>query len=285
MYYITIPINKALKTMTKHPVQHLFDHLTHIVEHVIPKATYTNLNCNFCGRPAHEFDYKGHFDVDGYIYNYMHCTACESYNFGDSEILGVEKFNKGHPVPHQFGMMAGTGCVVTSSGRTILFVPPATYAKLPPFLLQHKHIEVIKATQYKSLSLMLSMNLEYPLVYVQNFGKKTKQLIKGLRWSFSPEQLIICSDDGNDSSLEDINTINMNALKQMVDLKPKINSKLWGSFNKILGLYTRGICTPIQFTEFMSQSNCPELIEFYRLLPLDPHKRQSTIKTLQNFTN
>lgn len=263
----------------QHPVQVIFDNLTHILEHALPASKESNAPCDCCGRNSAVFGNKIHAVKDSYKTDCMHCSACESFNVSDIDIMGVESVRRGgNKVGHKFGMMSGSGCVVTASGHVVLFTPPGTYIKLPPALLSQ--FNVVECTIGGQLEYLNKTSLDYPLVYIQNFGRKTYSLIQGLRWSLSRKALVVCTDDGNDSTQEAVNTIDLDKLIEINEIRQVLPKKIWTDFKTAMQRLSRGDDTPEVFTEKFKKLNSDELLKIYRLLPLDPHQRLAIISQL-----
>lgn len=261
----------------QHPVQAVFKHLTSVLEHQLPEHVRHEGPCNCCGSPAENFDYKGYPGRDGYKTKYIHCAACESFNLSDIHIVGIERNRVEHPdgsvtgVGHKFGMLSGSGCIVTASGRVVIFTPPGTYKKLPDSFLNR--FEVLSCTIGGHIEYLSKAELDFPLVYIQNFGRKTKELINGLRWSHSRSAIVICTDDGNSSSSEQVNTIDLDSLITISVLKKKLPNAVWNSFVGAFRRLSYGVDTPEIFTQKMKKIDSEDLMKIYRLFPLDPHQR------------
>lgn len=268
-----------------HPVQVVFDCLTHIVQHALPQPTQTNAACECCNRPSHLFGNQG-YKGKSYGLEHLHCAACESFNVSDVALMGVERNAKTLEdgtvtgVGHKFGMLSGSGCIVTASGKSVLFTPPGTYKKLPPALLER--LTVVECTIGGQLEFISKANFDYPLVYIQNFGRKTNDLIKGLRWSVSSKAIVVCSDDGNDSTKESANTIDLDKLLTINSIRQAIPKKFWTEFKTAVQRLSRGDDTPEVFTQTLKKLNRDELRKIYRLLPLDPHQRLAIISQVDN---
>jgi hypothetical protein len=258
-----------------HPVEAVFEHLTSIVKHSLPSPVNTHNACSCCKRPASEFGGIGYAGQNGYGVEYVHCAACESFNVGDIKLLGIERNAKTLPngeqtgVSHKFGMLAGSGAIITAKGAVVLFTPPGTYKKLPESLL--KTFTVVEATIADHIGYISKADFDFPLVYISNFGKKTGNLIQGLRWSYSTNAIVSCSDEGNDSMTEELNTFCAESLLKLKAAKLKLKKAEWENFKKQIRRLCTGYCTPVQFSEYLRGTE--QFIPLYRLLPVDPHKR------------
>lgn len=263
--------------LDKHPVQTLFEHLTQIVSHALPSPEHYEGKCSCCGRDASEFGYQAYRGEDGYKTPYMHCAACESFNVGDINVLGIERNETTLPdgsksgVSHKFGMLAGTGALIQSDGSVTVFTPQGTYKKLPESFLSR--FNVVECSSFKQITHLANIDLQYPLLYIQDFGKKTKQLITGLRYSLSAEAVIACSDNGNSSTTEFINTFDLNVVSKIVDIAQAMPLSLFKSFKAQLAAMCLGGKTPEEFSDFMHDKGTDEMMGIYRLLPRCPHSR------------
>lgn len=268
-----------------HPVAVVFRHLTSIVSHMLPDPVETSSNCDCCGRPAADFEFKGYQGKNGYGVSYLHCNACESFNVGDVDVLGIDKNLKILPdgtktgVSHKFGMFAGSGCIVDSAGKVVFFAPPGSYKKLPESFLEK--FEVIQCTTGGQMMHLQAMDLSYPIIYIQDFGKKTKSLITGLRYSSSKNHIVICTDDGNTSFNQEHNTVDLSNILKLVSEVSGLKRSAWKEFRRQISLLSYGGSSPEDFTKYMSKQE-PQVLTIYRLLPIDPHQRISMLRLVES---
>lgn len=268
--------------MTKHPVSHVFENLTSIIAHCFESPIETAESCTSCGRPAAEFGFVGFEGIGSYDMPYIHCSACHSFYIGDIETLGVERRSKkGVSVAHKFGMMAGTGCLIQSNGKVTVFSPKGTFDKLPVSFLER--FEVIECTSYEQIGHLVKMKLNFPLVYIEDFGKKTTDLITGLRWSYSRNKIIVCTDEGNTSITESMNTLDLDCLADIAVSSNKVPFSLWNKFKSELAKLYSGNVSPLGFTDSLKKlasGDGARLIDIYRKFPTDPHVRKMMIKKI-----
>lgn len=268
-----------MSLLLSHPVAAVFEHLTSILSHMLSTTSATNEPCSCCLRPASDFGYQSHKGCDSFG-SYSHCSACESFKVTDLAIMGIERNRKEMPdgtitgVGHKFGMMSGSGCVISHKGHVVFFTPPGTYEKLPAEFLERVHVIPCTTGQHleKINTFLQSTPDAFPLVYIRDFGKKKHPLIRGLRWSPSASQLIFCSDDGNTSFTESLNTVDLNAVEAISQLKSTLTTSQWAEFKKLVNRLSNGIDSPETFSESMKRSPA-EYLQIYRLLPKEPHQR------------
>jgi len=268
--------------LDKHPVETLFEHLTHIVAHKLPEPIHHEGDCDCCGRPASEFGFKAYAGIDSSRLPYIRCAACECFFVGDVEVLGVERLTKGrkgqpgNKVSHKFGMMAGSGALIESNGSVTFFTPPGTYKKLPNSFLER--FSVIECSSFKQMPVVLGMNLTHPLLYVQDFGKKTYDLITGLRYSVSESAVIPCTDNGATAFSEPLNTLNLERVRRLLSLSDAMKLSEFSELQKNIERLCLGRITPKQFTEYMGKKATDEMMAIYQALPCDPHMRLRLLK-------
>lgn len=264
------------------PIDAVYKHLTSILSHRLCESTFTDLPCDCCKRPASEFNHACYRGIDCYGKTYQFCAGCESFNLTDISIMGIERNEKTLPsgektgVSHRFGMMAGSGAIITATGRVLFFSPPGTYKKLPKSFLER--FDVIETTENKQLSAFNDPTLDYPLIYIQNFGKKTPALISGLRWSYSRSAVVICTDNGNPSTEIAKNTINIDLISAALAMAKKLKNS--NAFKMNVRALCSGAKSPLEFTDYLNKN--PECIAIFRLLPLDPHLRLSILSRMDS---
>lgn len=265
--------------LNNHPVKTLYEHVTHIVAHALPTPEHFDGKCSCCGRDAAEFDYHAYSGKDGYGVAYMHCQACEAFNVGDIEVMGIERNESvladgtKAGVPHKFGMLAGSGVLIQSNGEVTVFTPPGTYKKLPGSFLSK--FDVVECSAFKQIALIAQMDLAFPLLYIQDFGKKTRQLITGLRYSLNEKAVIVCTDNGNTSITEFQNTLNLKVVAEIVSLADSMTLSIFKAFKTQLAALSLGGRTPEYFSEWMRDKGTDDMMQIFKLLPKDPHLRLS----------
>lgn len=287
-----IHVNGQAAALLYEPVHHVFKHLTSIVLPVMPQSTASAGRCDCCGRNASQFGGEFFIGKDGYGTVYQHCAACESFNVGDIDILGIERNEKILPdgtkigVAHKFGMMSGSGCLVESDGSVTVFTPPGTYKKLPESFLTK--FNVISCTAPEQIRHISQMELKFPLVYIANFGRKTTALITGLRYSYSRNRIVMCTDDGNESATEALNTFDLDAIMSIVAMKETVSNVLWNEFKRQVSLLASGSSSPAKFTSYIEKipaSAMSSLLCIYRQLPIDPHQRLALLRQVEKIAS
>lgn len=264
--------------LEKHPVETLYEHLTHILEHALPPFEHFDGACSCCGREAKEFNYEAYSGKE-YGVTYRHCKACELFKVTDIEVMGIERSEKvladgtKTGVGHKFGMFAGTGALIQADGTVTLFTPPGTYKKLPESLLSR--FDVKECSEYKQIVMVAAMELAYPVLYVKNFGKKTRQLVTGLRYSLNEQSVVACTDSGNCSTTISVNTLDLAAIREIVALAGPIPLSEFKGFKTKISALSYGGINPGQFTTWMRDKGTDAMLAIYRLLPKDPHVRLS----------
>ena len=264
-----------------HPVQLVFEHLTKVVAHAMGEPSQSEKACTCCGRPASEYGGFAYSIVDHYGVSQLHCPACQSFNVGDKDIMGIERFNRGNqeaPVSHKFGMMSGVGwvfCLETKQSH--LLAPPGVAEKIPEST--KKLLNLVEITQAGHLPFILELGWPYPLLYISSFGKKTKDLINSLSISHSSSALVCCSDDGIDATNRVFHTID---IEIAVELSKRIAelSKADGTlFNNVITSLANGRMTPSDASAALKDNQT--VIDLIRLCTVDPHQRLALLRLVR----
>ncbi|MND11799.1 hypothetical protein D3C87_703140 [compost metagenome] len=261
-----------------HPVQLVFDHLTHIVAHAMGEPTETDQACTCCGRPAAEFGGKGYAVIDSYSLHQLHCPACQSFFVGDIDIMGVERLAKGTPISNKFGMFPGVGwifCLETQQSH--LLAPPGVTKKLPASTMQA--LNVVEVTEAGHLPFILSLDWPYPLLYIKSFGKKTKALIQGLSISPSRQSLICCCDDGIDALNRVMYTIDIDQASSLATELSELPKASVTLFNQVVMGLASGRMSPKTATETLRDN--PSVMSLMRQCPVDPHQRLALLRLIR----
>ncbi|EAB2656268.1 hypothetical protein EIU44_21830 [Salmonella enterica] len=178
--------------MKSHPVVLVYKLLTYIITPNMAKPENVQGKCSCCERPAEEFNYLGYRLFNSYKQPVIHCPPCQSFFVSAPDIMGIENPRK--PTTGQkFGMWSGVGALVSVSNRcSVLFAPPGVVSKLPATFF--KQINVVTATTSQHIDYLLNTELQYPVIYIQSFGRKTYELVRSLRVSDNSDALYACSD-------------------------------------------------------------------------------------------
>ncbi|WP_406947042.1 hypothetical protein [Klebsiella variicola] len=137
--------------------------------------------CSCCQRDPDEFGHAGFLMVNGYGENVAHCRSCQTFFVSAPELMGVENPKK--PTTGQkFGMWSGVGAVINlENNSAVLLAPQGVVNKLPTHFFEA--VNVVTATSGQHLEYLFNTNLKFPIIYIQNFGVKTYELIRSLRVS------------------------------------------------------------------------------------------------------
>lgn len=262
-----------------HPIQIVYDNLTHILSHALGDAAPTNEPCTYCGRSAEEFGKMSYQDKDSYKQPVNLCAPCRSFCVTDIDVMGVERYAAGRkdsPVGNKFGMLPGTGWVYEfKTKRAVFLAPPGLKKKLPnAFLSQVETIEMTLGGHLEFLS-----TLSFPLLYIENFGRKTTDLIQGLTVSLSPKNLVCCSDGGISSSTRVDYQIDLIAAKSIIELMKDWDPKTKSGFMTMVTRMAYGRMSPQEATALAQKS--PDYVAAVKLLPVDPHMRLNILRVIR----
>lgn len=258
--------------MHSHPVQLVFERMTKIVGPAMPEPSHVDKPCSYCGRAPSEFDHKGYSGKDSYKQPISCCPACESFSIGDINIMGVESIRgRGNKVANKFGMWPGVSAVFeVNSNRAVLLPPQGVYDKLPEYFIDR--IETIVMPKSERVPWIIK-NLDFPLLYIAEFGKTTSNLIANMRISESPSELMSVSDKGVErihaSACLEVHACLAGVAKKEVEL----------FFTTVRNLAT-GSLSPRQANTVWSEH--PNLATAARALPIDPHQRLSLLSFVRS---
>ncbi|MBL1874918.1 hypothetical protein ELE60_31145, partial [Klebsiella pneumoniae] len=71
-----------------HPVDLVFQSLTHIVEPFMGESVSIPQKCSCCQRDPDEFGHAGFLMVNGYGENVAHCRSCQTFFVSAPELMG-----------------------------------------------------------------------------------------------------------------------------------------------------------------------------------------------------
>ncbi len=262
--------------MNEHPVQIVYESLTHILSPYMDETKPVTGKCSCCHRPAEQFGSQGYVFKNSYNMMVTHCTPCQTYFTSAPELMGVEN-PKRPDTGQKFGMWSGVGAIIDVAKRkAILFAPPGVVVKLPPAFFEQ--VEVVTATSGQHLQYLFENDIAFPAIYIQNFGRKTSELIRSLRVSHSEDVIYACADDLMTPQ---------NAVSFVIDLKKArdLHEKLQAYDKKKTDIFFRTVTllaysstTPDKaFEEFKKH----DLLPLVRALPADPHQRLNLVRLLR----
>lgn len=110
-------------------------------------------------------------------------------------------------------MWMGVGALINVRELSaILLAPPGMVNKLSAAFFDK--VQVVTATTGQQIHYLFEADLQYPIIYIQDFGRKTYELIRSLRVSDSGEALYVCCDTLITRTNETIFRINMHQAKK-----------------------------------------------------------------------
>ncbi|EDV9705270.1 hypothetical protein KX61_001007 [Salmonella enterica subsp. enterica] len=232
--------------------------------------------CSCCERPAEEFNYLGYRLLNSYKQSVIHCPSCQSFFVSAPDIMGIENPRK--PTTGQkFGMWSGVGALISVSNlSSVLFAPPDVVNKLPATFF--KQINVITTTTSQHINYLLNTELQYPIIYIQNFGRKTYELVRSLRVSDNSDALYACCDTLMARTNEVSFRINLNQAKVLLEQMPISGRSKCSSFIRTVESLAQGRISPAEASGIFRANNMTHLV---RLLPSDPHQRLTLLSLLK----
>lgn len=261
-----------------HPVQVIYDHLTHILSGVMGEAADSDEPCSYCRRSAAEYGGKSYRDKDSYGRMVNLCPACQSFGVTDIALMGIERYaagNVNNPIGNKFGMMPGTGWVYEeATGKGVLLAPPGLYRKLPEAFLSQ--IDVVEMTLGGHIEFLFTKT--FPLIYINNFGRKTPDLIRGLAWSVTDSELVCCTDDGATSTTRVESLIDLRSAKQIIEAMSTLDKKDADVLTNAIKRLASGRITPADVTALVKER--PVIAPVYRMFPVDPYARMNIMSVL-----
>jgi hypothetical protein len=242
--------------------------LTHIAQDGTGDYIKIDSNCSLCSRTPKEYGLAIGV-TNAYKQDLVLCTACHSFFCSNVEMLGVEK-PKAPDTSQKFGMWSGVGALIeVNTKRTILFAPEGVIKKLPASF--PSDISVVKIVSTKQVMWLIENkeNLSFPLLWVNDFGRKTDSLIANLALSNSINSVIACTDEILNSTTSLKREIDLSNLQVIADLLSGHKKKA-AFLTTVRGLASGGVA-PSEAGEFFKQF--PELKLALSKMPIDPHAR------------
>ncbi|HAS8538237.1 TPA: hypothetical protein I7730_00290 [Vibrio vulnificus] len=267
--------------MNVDPHSKLFTALTHLVFVDNPpreETGYVRLSpeeeCDLCKRKIHQqnnsFNGLGKVGLNTYKQKETMCLSCAAFFENNPTIMGVEK-SSAPTTGQKWGMLTGSGVYIDLKAmKTVLFMPPKSAEKLPDLFHEHlekRGIKLVITSQYEQISKIVELGLGCPAIWVNNFGRKTHQLVANLDWVTSHEELLMVNDDDVNSATKSNYVVNISAIKKLADKLKLMTGK--SKFLKMVRDAANGHVGPYELLNFVSE--CKERESAFSLLPSDPH--------------
>lgn len=230
--------------------------------------------CSCCGTPAENWPTpnSGYQFIDSYKISQTVCEACATLYFTNVNYMGVERTAKGHPVAQRFGMLSSVVVIAHRNGCTML-VPTKIFNKLPKLFSMVSGIDLIEMTERRRVrEYLLLSDFAYPVVLIDNLGRKKRELVGNLEFTYSPEQTAICNADK-------VTRFNKPQTLAALDILTTMPKKERTSTLKILGQITKGQISPGE----LSQSDLSyDNLELLQTCSRDPYERLYLIQAAKD---
>lgn len=258
-----------------HPIELVYKSLTSIIATGMKQPENVQENCSCCQRPAEAFDFLGYKLLNSYKQPVMHCPQCQTFFASAPEIMGLE--NPGRTSAQKFGMWPGVGAVIdVQACSAVLLAPPGVVNKLPPVFFDK--VNVATATGSQQPEYLFSADLRYPLIYIRDFGRKTYELVRSLRVSYSGDAVYACEDTLITRTNEITFVLNMNQAKALSEQMKTLSQSEIRAFFRTVEFLARGRISPAEASREFIKNNTTHLVG---MLPPDPHQRINMIQLLQ----
>ncbi|UYW73763.1 hypothetical protein OFY05_21165 [Pseudocitrobacter faecalis] len=258
-----------------YPIEIVYQSLTSLVSPWMAKPEHVQGICSCCQRPAEEFGFQGYKLLNSYRQPVTHCPQCQTFFASVPEIMGLE--NPRRTSAQKFGMWPGVGAIIDIQAcSAVLLAPPGVVNKLPPAFFDK--VNVVTATGSQQPEYLFSADLRYPLIYIRDFGRKTYELVRSLRVSYSGDAVYACEDTLMTRTNEITFVLNMNQAKALFEQMKMLNQSEVRAFFRTVEFLARGRISPAEASREFLKNNTTHLVG---MLPPDPHQRINMIRQLQ----
>ncbi len=249
--------------------------LTHIAQDDLSEYVKIEANCSICSRAPE--DYGLAINVkNSYKEELTLCCACHSFFCSNVKMMGVEK-QKAPGTSQKFGMWSGVGALIeVNTNKTILFTPEGVVKKLPSAFPESIEVLTIVSTKQITWLIENKESLSFPLLWINDFGRKTEHLIANLAYSQSISSVIVCTDEILNSTTISKRQIDLDGLKVIADLLSGHKKK--SVFVSTVRGLAGGSISPSDAGTFFK--DYPELKLALSKMPIDPHARLQMLSTI-----
>ncbi|EBZ5771630.1 hypothetical protein EC412_04995 [Salmonella enterica subsp. enterica serovar Redlands] len=174
-------------------------------------------------------------------------------------------------------MWSGVGALISVNNlSSVLLAPPGVVNKLPEAFL--RQINVVTATTSQHIDYLLNTDLQYPVIYIQNFGRKTYELVRSLRITYGSDALYACCDTLMTRTNEVLFRINLDQAKVLLEQMRISGRSECSTFIRTVEFLAQGRISPAEASDIFRKNNVTHLV---RLLPSDPHQRIALLGLLK----
>ncbi|WP_249357591.1 hypothetical protein [Citrobacter sp. wls619] len=261
--------------MTIHSVELVYKSLTSVAIPYMPEPETVQGKCSCCERPAEAFGSLGYRFMNSYKQPVMHCPQCQTFFVSAPDILGLETPKK--ISSQRFGMWPGVGALINiQECSSVLLAPPGVVNKLPPLFFEK--VNVVTATAGQQSEYLFNADLRYPLIYIQDFGRKTYDLVRSLRVSHSSNAVYACCDTLTTRTNEAATIINLEQAKALHAQLKNLGKRETNTFIRTVEFLAHGRISPVDASATFKKNNMAHLV---RMLPADPHQRLTLLRILK----
>ncbi|EAB8210441.1 hypothetical protein FGH87_26160 [Salmonella enterica] len=258
-----------------HPVEFVYKSLTSMLIPFMPEPENVHGKCSCCERPAEAFGSLGYRFMNSYRQPVMHCLQCQTFFVSAPDILGLESPKK--ISSQRFGMWPGVGVLINiQKCSPVLLAPPGVVNKLPSLFFEK--VNVITATASQQPEYLFNADLRYPFIYIQDFGRKTYELVRSLRISYSSDAVYACCDTLMTHTNEANFIINLEQAKALHAQMKNLGRRETNIFIRTVELLVHGRISPVDASDIFKKNDMAYLV---RMLPADPHQRMTLLRILK----
>jgi len=240
-----------------HPVELVYKSLTSVTIPYMPEPENVQGKCSCCERPAEAFGSLGYRYMNSYKQPVMHCPQCQTFFVSAPDILGLETPKK--ISSQRFGMWPGVGALINiQECSSVLLAPPGVVNKLPPLFFDK--VKVVTATAGQQSEYLFNTNLRYPLIYIQDFGRKTYELVRSLRISYSSDAVYACCDTLTTRTNEATTVINLKQAKALHAQMKSLDKRKVNIFIRTVEFLAHGRISPLEASDTFKKNHMTQLV-------------------------
>lgn len=148
---------------------------------------------------------------------------------------------------------------------SLLLVLPGIVNKLP--LLFFDKINVFTATACQQPEYLFNANLRYSLIYIQDFGRKTYELVRSLRISCNSDAVYACCDTLTTRTNEAGTIINLEKAKALHAKTKNFDKREANTFIRIVEFLAHGRISSLEASDTFKKNDMTHILcEYFRLI-------------------
>ena len=167
-------------------------------------------------------------------------------------------------------MWRGVGALINiQECSSVLLAPPGVVNKLPPLFFEKVNVVTVTVTVTvgQQPEYLFNANLRYPLIYIQDFGRKTYELVRSLRINCNSDAVYACCDTLTTRTNEASTIINLEKAKALHAKTKNFDKREANTFIRIVEFLNHDRISSLEASDTFKKNDMTHILyEYFRLI-------------------